>query len=191
MHTIALAEDGKIATWSVNGNGALRRNSKWDGGLRDRRWRRWPAETRPTPVPRTATPLGRSSSKSLPAIAAASRSRILVSYMGGARLGLVHQSLIAEGADVPCRFLMVIREEPRGQACRRQLTSCSVRSKYFAYPGLDMHTAEKTAALITKSPLSCRHPAGRPPTRGLSPKVEPYTPPSRTCSQPHYPVLYR
>jgi len=35
MHTIALTKDNKIVTWGVNDNGALGRDTNWEGGLRD------------------------------------------------------------------------------------------------------------------------------------------------------------
>ncbi|KAF5008778.1 hypothetical protein FDECE_4969, partial [Fusarium decemcellulare] len=35
MHTIALTHDNKILTWGVNDQGALGRDTTWDGGLRD------------------------------------------------------------------------------------------------------------------------------------------------------------
>ncbi|KAI1844210.1 hypothetical protein JX266_009694 [Neoarthrinium moseri] len=35
MHTVALTNDNKIITWGVNDQGALGRNTTWDGGLRD------------------------------------------------------------------------------------------------------------------------------------------------------------
>lgn len=35
MHTLALTEDSKIVTWGGNDEGALGRNSAWNGGLRD------------------------------------------------------------------------------------------------------------------------------------------------------------
>lgn len=35
MHSIALTEDSKIVTWGGNDEGALGRNTDWDGGLRD------------------------------------------------------------------------------------------------------------------------------------------------------------
>lgn len=35
MHTIALTEDNKILTWGVNDDGALGRDTRWEGGLRD------------------------------------------------------------------------------------------------------------------------------------------------------------
>ncbi|KAI5466488.1 putative Ran exchange factor Prp20/Pim1 [Mariannaea sp. PMI_226] len=35
MHTIALTADNKILTWGVNDEGALGRDTSWDGGLRD------------------------------------------------------------------------------------------------------------------------------------------------------------
>ena len=35
MHTVALTRDHKIITWGVNDNGALGRDTSWDGGLRD------------------------------------------------------------------------------------------------------------------------------------------------------------
>lgn len=35
MHTVALTKDNKIVTWGVNDNGALGRDTNWDGGLRD------------------------------------------------------------------------------------------------------------------------------------------------------------
>ncbi|KAL9017428.1 MAG: hypothetical protein Q9185_005246 [Variospora sp. 1 TL-2023] len=34
MHVAALTDDGKVLTWGVNDQGALGRNTKWDGGLR-------------------------------------------------------------------------------------------------------------------------------------------------------------
>lgn len=35
MHTAVLTKDNKILTWGVNDQGALGRNTDWDGGLRD------------------------------------------------------------------------------------------------------------------------------------------------------------
>ena len=35
MHAIALTHDNKILTWGVNDQGALGRDTKWEGGLRD------------------------------------------------------------------------------------------------------------------------------------------------------------
>lgn len=35
MHSVALTKDNKILTWGVNDQGALGRNTTWDGGLRD------------------------------------------------------------------------------------------------------------------------------------------------------------
>lgn len=35
MHSVALTEDSKIVTWGGNDEGALGRNSAWEGGLRD------------------------------------------------------------------------------------------------------------------------------------------------------------
>ncbi|KAL8694633.1 MAG: hypothetical protein Q9218_000728 [Villophora microphyllina] len=35
MHVAALTHDGKVMTWGVNDQGALGRDTKWDGGLRD------------------------------------------------------------------------------------------------------------------------------------------------------------
>ncbi|KAG6361817.1 hypothetical protein INS49_010046 [Diaporthe citri] len=35
MHSVALTKDNKILTWGVNDQGALGRNTAWDGGLRD------------------------------------------------------------------------------------------------------------------------------------------------------------
>ncbi|KAL8953944.1 MAG: hypothetical protein Q9222_000231 [Ikaeria aurantiellina] len=35
MHVAALTHDGKVLTWGVNDQGALGRDTKWDGGLRD------------------------------------------------------------------------------------------------------------------------------------------------------------
>ncbi|CAN8100015.1 unnamed protein product [Discula destructiva] len=35
MHTVALTEDSKIVTWGGNDEGALGRDSTWEGGLRD------------------------------------------------------------------------------------------------------------------------------------------------------------
>lgn len=35
MHTAVLTKDNKIMTWGVNDQGALGRNTDWDGGLRD------------------------------------------------------------------------------------------------------------------------------------------------------------
>ncbi|ROW01334.1 hypothetical protein VMCG_05943 [Cytospora schulzeri] len=35
MHTIALTKDNKILTWGVNDQGALGRDTAWDGGVRD------------------------------------------------------------------------------------------------------------------------------------------------------------
>lgn len=35
MHTVALTEDSKIVTWGGNDEGALGRDSAWEGGLRD------------------------------------------------------------------------------------------------------------------------------------------------------------
>ncbi|TPX18366.1 uncharacterized protein E0L32_011741 [Thyridium curvatum] len=35
MHSIALTKDNKILTWGVNDQGALGRDTTWDGGLRD------------------------------------------------------------------------------------------------------------------------------------------------------------
>ncbi|KAL8866366.1 MAG: hypothetical protein Q9174_006347, partial [Haloplaca sp. 1 TL-2023] len=35
MHVLALTHDGKVLTWGVNDQGALGRNTDWDGGLRD------------------------------------------------------------------------------------------------------------------------------------------------------------
>lgn len=35
MHTAVLTKDNKILTWGVNDQGALGRNTEWDGGLRD------------------------------------------------------------------------------------------------------------------------------------------------------------
>lgn len=35
MHTVALTKDNKILTWGVNDQGALGRDTAWDGGVRD------------------------------------------------------------------------------------------------------------------------------------------------------------
>ena len=35
MHTACLTHDNKILTWGVNDQGALGRDTNWDGGLRD------------------------------------------------------------------------------------------------------------------------------------------------------------
>ncbi|KAL2205822.1 RCC1/BLIP-II, partial [Sarocladium strictum] len=35
MHAVALTKDNKILTWGVNDQGALGRDTKWDGGLKD------------------------------------------------------------------------------------------------------------------------------------------------------------
>lgn len=35
MHTLALTADNKIISWGVNDNGALGRDTSWDGGVRD------------------------------------------------------------------------------------------------------------------------------------------------------------
>lgn len=35
MHTVALTRDHKVVTWGVNDDGALGRDTSWDGGLRD------------------------------------------------------------------------------------------------------------------------------------------------------------
>lgn len=35
MHAIALKQDGKIVTWGGNDEGALGRDTAWEGGLRD------------------------------------------------------------------------------------------------------------------------------------------------------------
>lgn len=35
MHTVALTKDNRILTWGVNDQGALGRDTTWDGGLRD------------------------------------------------------------------------------------------------------------------------------------------------------------
>lgn len=35
MHTVGLTADNKIISWGVNDNGALGRDTSWDGGLRD------------------------------------------------------------------------------------------------------------------------------------------------------------
>ncbi|KAL9126890.1 MAG: hypothetical protein Q9217_004124 [Psora testacea] len=35
MHALALTHDGKVLTWGVNDNGALGRDTTWEGGLRD------------------------------------------------------------------------------------------------------------------------------------------------------------
>ncbi|CAK7227070.1 hypothetical protein SBRCBS47491_006444 [Sporothrix bragantina] len=35
MHTVVLTKDNKILTWGVNDQGALGRDTSWDGGLRD------------------------------------------------------------------------------------------------------------------------------------------------------------
>lgn len=35
MHAIALTHEGKVLTWGVNDDGALGRDTTWDGGLRD------------------------------------------------------------------------------------------------------------------------------------------------------------
>ncbi|KPM39872.1 hypothetical protein AK830_g6690 [Neonectria ditissima] len=35
MHTVALTVDNKIVTWGVNDNGALGRDTSWDGGMKD------------------------------------------------------------------------------------------------------------------------------------------------------------
>lgn len=35
MHVAALTHDGKVMTWGVNDQGALGRDTKWEGGLRD------------------------------------------------------------------------------------------------------------------------------------------------------------
>ncbi|RYO90011.1 hypothetical protein DL766_006643 [Monosporascus sp. MC13-8B] len=57
MHTIALTKDSKIVTWGVNDNGALGRNSEWDGTLRDidgdpeEEGELNPLESTPTPIP--------------------------------------------------------------------------------------------------------------------------------------------
>ena len=35
MHTLAVTQDGAVYSWGVNDNGALGRDTKWEGGLRD------------------------------------------------------------------------------------------------------------------------------------------------------------
>jgi regulator of chromosome condensation len=35
MHAVALTKDGKVLTWGVNDQGALGRNTSWEGGLKD------------------------------------------------------------------------------------------------------------------------------------------------------------
>lgn len=35
MHTAALTQDNRILTWGVNDQGALGRDTTWDGGLKD------------------------------------------------------------------------------------------------------------------------------------------------------------
>lgn len=35
MHTVALTTDSRIATWGVNDNGALGRDTAWDGVMRN------------------------------------------------------------------------------------------------------------------------------------------------------------
>lgn len=35
MHSVALTKDNRLLTWGVNDQGALGRNTQWDGGLRD------------------------------------------------------------------------------------------------------------------------------------------------------------
>ncbi|KAL9035621.1 MAG: hypothetical protein Q9180_004765 [Flavoplaca navasiana] len=35
MHVAALSRDGKVLTWGVNDQGALGRNTQWEGGMRD------------------------------------------------------------------------------------------------------------------------------------------------------------
>jgi regulator of chromosome condensation len=67
MHTIALTKDNKIVTWGVNDNGALGRDTAWDGGMRDatmdgsdgeEEGELNPRESVPTPIPTTAFPPG-------------------------------------------------------------------------------------------------------------------------------------
>lgn len=64
MHTIALTKDNEIVTWGVNDNGALGRNSEWDGGLRDidgdpeEEGELNPLESTPTPIPAHCFPPG-------------------------------------------------------------------------------------------------------------------------------------
>jgi regulator of chromosome condensation len=65
MHTIALTEDNKIVTWGVNDNGALGRDTAWDGGLRDiggdsdqEDGELNPLESTPTAIPTSAFPPG-------------------------------------------------------------------------------------------------------------------------------------
>ncbi|KAK2596932.1 hypothetical protein N8I77_012813 [Diaporthe amygdali] len=65
MHTIALTEDGRIVTWGGNDNGALGRDTNWDGGLRDIDAEEEmddgdlnPLESTPTCIPDTSFPPG-------------------------------------------------------------------------------------------------------------------------------------
>lgn len=64
MHTMALTKDSEIVTWGVNDNGALGRDSDWDGGLRDIDGSSGdevelnPLESTPTPIPAHYFPRG-------------------------------------------------------------------------------------------------------------------------------------
>lgn len=73
MHTVALTEDSKIVTWGGNDDGALGRDSAWEGGLRDMDAEQDgddgasddsdeealnPVESTPTHIPETSFPPG-------------------------------------------------------------------------------------------------------------------------------------
>lgn len=68
MHTLALSADNKIWSWGVNDQGALGRNTDWDGGLRDMDGNGSdddsegaelnPNESTPAPIPDDAFPEG-------------------------------------------------------------------------------------------------------------------------------------
>ena len=69
MHAIALTHDNKILTWGVNDQGALGRDTTWDGGLKDVDANDSdsdagsdsglnPAESTPTAIPSTSFPEG-------------------------------------------------------------------------------------------------------------------------------------
>lgn len=73
MHTVALTEDSKIVTWGGNDDGALGRDSAWEGGLRDMDAEQNgdddasddsddeglnPVESTPTHIPETSFPAG-------------------------------------------------------------------------------------------------------------------------------------
>lgn len=73
MHTVALTEDSKVVTWGGNDDGALGRDSAWEGGLRDMDAEQNgddassedsddealnPVESTPTHIPETSFPAG-------------------------------------------------------------------------------------------------------------------------------------